>query len=52
MLVDCPSNSPTKFELVINLKNREGPRSRYTAVAAAAGGSGDRMNRVLVAIGT
>jgi putative tryptophan/tyrosine transport system substrate-binding protein len=38
---DLPVEQPAKFELVINLKTREGARIDDPAVSAAAGGSGD-----------
>ena len=37
---DLPVEQPTKLELVINLRTREGPWPHNPAVAAAAGGSG------------
>jgi len=40
---DLPVEQPRKFELVINFKNRQGPRPDDPAVAPAAGGSGDRI---------
>ena len=36
---DLPVEQPTKFELVINLKNREGDRADDPAIALAARGS-------------
>ena len=45
---DLPVEQTTKFELVINLKDRQSPRPHHPAVAAAAGGSGDRVNRLAV----
>ena len=38
---DLPVEQPTRFELVINLEDREGARPDDSAVAAAARGRGD-----------
>ena len=40
---DLPVEQPTKFELVHQHEDRQGPRSHDPAVAAGAGRSGDRV---------
>ncbi len=42
---DLPVQQATKFELVINLKYRLGPRADDSAVDARAGGSDHRVMR-------
>jgi putative ABC transport system substrate-binding protein len=42
---DLPIEQPTKFELIINLKNRQGARADDPALARATGGPVDRVSR-------
>ena len=39
----CPVEQPTKFELIINLPDRQGPRTHGSALGAGAGGRSHRV---------
>ena len=49
---DLPVQTPAKYELVINLKDRQSARPLCAALAARTRGRGDRIRVPMSAIGT